>query len=159
MRLILFCFAFFYSFSLSAQALKIPRFVSLRSDTVYMRAGPGERFPIEWIYKKKNFPVQIIDSFEHWRKVEDVDGTQGWIHKKMLSGKRTALTAKNRKTIMYSKKSLSAKPLFFFEGQSIVQVLKCSASDIFCQVKYDEKKGFILKENLFGVYLDEEIDE
>jgi SH3-like domain-containing protein len=47
-----------------AEELPLPRFASLRSDTVYMRAGPGERFPIEWVYKRKGYPIQIIDSFE-----------------------------------------------------------------------------------------------
>ena len=148
-----------FNFNVLAEELSIPRFVSLRSDTVYMRAGPGERFPIEWVYKRKNYPVQIIDSFEHWRKVEDVEYTQGWIHKKMLTGKRNALTKKNEKTPMYAKKNINSKILFFFEGQSIVRLLKCSTSDIFCQVKYNEKKGYILKEQLFGILPNEEIDE
>ena len=158
-RLLLICLFFLSGVRVSAEELSIPRFASLRSDTVYMRAGPGERFPIEWEYKRKNYPVQIIDSFEHWRKIEDVEKTQGWIHKKMLSGRRTALTSKDEKTFMYAKKNTQSKPLFIFEGRTIVQLLKCSASDTLCQVKYNDKKGYILKEKLFGIYPDEEIDE
>lgn len=158
-RLLLICLLPFFSINVKAEELPLPRFASLRSDTVYMRAGPGERFPIEWVYKRKGYPVQIIDSFEHWRKIEDVEKTQGWIHKSMLSGRRTALTAKKDKTAMYSRKSNTSKILFFFEGQSIVQVLYCSALDSLCQVKYNEKKGYILKDKLYGVFPDEEIDE
>ena len=156
---ILFFLCFLITCVAKADALPIPRFVSLRSDTVYMRSGPGERFPIEWVYKRKKYPVQIIDSFEHWRKVEDVEKTQGWIHKKMLTGHRTALTEKGKQTVMYSKKSTNSRPLFYFEGESIVQLLNCVPNDIFCKVRYDEKKGYILKDALFGVYPNEEIDE
>ena len=158
-RLILICLLFFKPISLKAEELPLPRFASLRSDTVYMRAGPGERFPIEWVYKRKGYPIQIIDSFEHWRKIEDIEKTQGWIHKRMLSGRRTALTSKDERTVMYSKKNIKSKALYFFDGQTIVQLLNCTAIDSFCQVKYNEKKGYILKEKLFGIYPDEEIDE
>ena len=85
---------FLLSATSHAQEAVFPRFASLRSDTVYMRAGPGERFPIEWVYKRKNFPILITDSFEHWHKVQDIENTQGWIHKSMLSGKRTGYRQK-----------------------------------------------------------------
>jgi len=145
--------------TLKAQEAVFPRFASLRSDTVYMRSGPGERFPIEWVYKRKGFPVIITDSFEHWHKVQDVENTQGWIHKTMLSGKRTALTPQNEKTILYKKKNLNSKHLAYFNGQSIIQLLECFPHDIFCKVKYNELKGYILKEKLFGLFKNEEIDE
>ena len=158
-RLIFICLFFLNTTTVLAEELPLPRFASLRSDTVYMRAGPGERFPIEWVYKRKGYPIQIIDSFEHWRKIEDIEKTQGWIHKKMLSGRRMALTSKDERTIMYSKKNIKSKALYFFDGQTIVQLLNCNTIDAFCQVKYNEKKGYILKEKLFGIYPDEEIDE
>ena len=145
--------------ALKAQEAVFPRFASLRSDTVYMRSGPGERFPIEWVYKRKGFPVIITDSFEHWHKVQDIENTQGWIHKTMLSGKRMALTPLNEKTILYQKKNLNSKHLAYFNGQSIVQLLECLPNGIFCKVKYNELKGYILKEKLFGLFKNEEIDE
>ena len=120
-RLILIFLLFLTTPKANADELPLPRFVSLRSDTVYMRAGPGERFPIEWVYKRKAYPVQIIDSFEHWRKIEDVEKTQGWIHKKMLSNRRTALTDKDERTVMYAKKNTSSKVLFFFHHSAIAR--------------------------------------
>ncbi len=145
--------------ALKAEELPIPRFVSLRSDMVYMRAGPGERFPIEWVYKRKNFPVKIIDSFEYWYKVEDVNQTQGWIHKRMLAGLRTALTPSEEKTPLYRKKDTGSKILAFFDGQSIVQLLQCKAGEAFCQVKYNDLKGYILRDSLYGLLPNEDVDE
>ena len=40
--------------------LTIPRFVSLRSNHINARSGPGARYPIEWVYMQKSAPVEII---------------------------------------------------------------------------------------------------
>ena len=153
----LLCFVLFFLSATYSMAdnLPIPRFASLRSETVYMRAGPGERFPIEWVYEKKDFPVKIIDSFEHWLKIEDVDKNQGWVHKRMLSGKKTALTPKDEKTAMYKKASTQSKVLVYFEGQVIVKIIECEDDSAFCEVKYNELKGYIPKKSLYGASLTE----
>src|SRR6516165_1372374 len=67
---------------------KLPRFVSLRSDQVNLRVGPGENYPIEWVLTRKEMPVEIVKEFENWRMIRDWQGTEGWVHERMLSGKR-----------------------------------------------------------------------
>ena len=59
---------------------KLPRFVSLRSDQVNLRVGPGENYPIEWVLTRKEMPVEIIKEFENWRMIRDWQGTEGWVH-------------------------------------------------------------------------------
>ncbi len=39
--------------------MPVPRFASLKSDEVNMRSGPGQRYPIVWVYKRKAMPVEI----------------------------------------------------------------------------------------------------
>ena len=39
--------------------LPIPRFASLRSDEVNVRTGPGPRYPIEWVFKRKSMRVPL----------------------------------------------------------------------------------------------------
>ena len=70
--------------------LPLPRFASLKSDNVYVRMGPSMDYPIKWIYKKEGLPVEIIQEFDSWRKIKDPDGGEGWAHKILLSGKKTA---------------------------------------------------------------------
>ena len=36
--------------------LPLPRFASLKADEVNVRTGPGPRYPIEWILKRKGMP-------------------------------------------------------------------------------------------------------
>ena len=66
--------------------LALPRMVSLRSNLINARSGPGARYPIEWVYQQKGAPVEITAEFELWRKIKDWEGSQTWVHKSMLSG-------------------------------------------------------------------------
>src|SRR5581483_8166931 len=50
--------------------LPLPRFAALRSDDVNLRAGPGTRYPIEWVYKRRDLPMEIEREFEVWRLVK-----------------------------------------------------------------------------------------
>ena len=57
--------------------LDVPRFVSLRNSEVNLRTGPGNRYPIMWVYQEKGYPVEVIDEYELWRQIREVDGTTG----------------------------------------------------------------------------------
>ncbi|GBQ13343.1 SH3 domain-containing protein [Swaminathania salitolerans] len=69
--------------------LPLPRFAAMRADKVYMRKGPGQRYPIEWVYHRRGLPVEIEREFDVWRLVEDSDGMKGWVHQATLVGQRT----------------------------------------------------------------------
>jgi len=61
----------------------------MRADEVNMRAGPGDRYPIQWVYHRRGLPVEIEREFDVWRLVEDSDGQKGWVHQATLVGQRT----------------------------------------------------------------------
>ncbi|WP_246091429.1 SH3 domain-containing protein [Swingsia samuiensis] len=69
--------------------LPLPRFAALRADKVYMRRGPGDRYPIDWVYHRRGLPVEVEREFDVWRLVEDSDGQKGWVHQATLYGSRT----------------------------------------------------------------------
>ena len=66
----------------------VPRWAALRADEVNLRTGPGTRYPIEWLYRRRDLPVQIQREFEAWRLIEDQDGVKGWVHQATLTGRR-----------------------------------------------------------------------
>ena len=66
--------------------LPIPRFASLKSDEVNVRTGPGSRYPIDWVFKRKGMPVEIVAEFENWRKIRDWQGAGGWVYQGLLTG-------------------------------------------------------------------------
>ena len=71
--------------------LALPRFVTLRAAKANLRTGPGIRYPIEWVYARRGLPLEVIDEFETWRRVRDWQGSVGWVHQSMLSGRRGAM--------------------------------------------------------------------
>ncbi len=71
--------------------LPLPRFVSLKSDRVHIRQGPGTDHKVLWVYRRAGLPVEIISEFEGWRQVRDSDGVTGWVLHTLISGRRTAL--------------------------------------------------------------------
>ena len=55
-------------------------FLTLNSDTVYVRQGHSFDYPIKFVYKKKNLPVKVIDTWDNFKKIQDYENNQGCIH-------------------------------------------------------------------------------
>jgi len=132
--------------------LPIPRFVSLRSDEVNMRTGPGNRYPIEWIYKKTNLPVEIINEFDTWRKIRDITGDEGWVHQSMVSGNRTTLVTEEIRTL-HTESNRKSRVTARFEPGVIVSVKECIPA--WCAVSAEGFEGWMEKTSLWGVYKNE----
>ncbi len=73
--------------------LPLPRFVSLKSDRVNVRAGPGQSHRVAWVFSRAGLPVEIVAEFENWRRIRDSDGSEGWVFHSLLSGRRTGVVA------------------------------------------------------------------
>lgn len=77
------------SVATSETAADLPRFAALAGETVNMRVGPGERYPIAWVYQRRGLPVLVDARHGNWRRVRDWQDETGWIHQAMLSPRRT----------------------------------------------------------------------
>lgn len=75
----------------SVTNLPLPRFVSMKASEGNVRRGPSLSHRIDWVYKRRNMPLQITAEHGHWRRVQDRDGAGGWVHYSLLSGVRTAI--------------------------------------------------------------------
>ena len=69
----------------------LPRFMSLRSDRVNLRVGPGRTYPILWVLTRKGMPVEILRNYEDWRMIRDPDGDKGWVQRSMVAQERTVV--------------------------------------------------------------------
>src|SRR5688572_27853362 len=56
----------------------LPFYAVTRSEETNVRAGPNARYPIRWVYRRKNWPVKIVAEFENWYRFEDMYGEAGW---------------------------------------------------------------------------------
>ena len=77
--------------ALTASGLPVPRYVSLKSDHVNVRAGPTKDNDVAWVYTRSGLPVEITAEFENWRRIRDSEGAEGWVYHSLLSGRRTAV--------------------------------------------------------------------
>ena len=140
----------------NSSGLEIPRFVSLRSDKVFVRSGPALRYPIKWVYKREGLPVEIIQEFDTWRKIRDYDGEEGWIHQSLLSGRRSAIISSDVKTFMFKKPKSDAKKLALIEKGGVLSVEKCIP--LWCKGKISGFSGWVERKSLWGVYDTEKFD-
>ena len=136
-------------------ALPLPRFVSLKSAEVNLRTGPGTRYPIEWVYKRRALPVEIFAEFDNWRRVRDWEGTVGWIHRALLSGHRSALVTPPERVFRRAPKT-GAPALFRAESGVLVKIISCDGE--WCHVVQGETKAWTKQSGLWGVYPGEVID-
>ena len=138
--------------------LTIPRFVSLRSNHINARSGPGARYPIEWVYMQKSAPVEIIAEFALWRKIKDWQGSESWVHKSMLSGKRSVKVITPGENNVYAKDDFKAKIIAKVEDEVVGEIEKCPVNNSFCKIKFASITGWVPRQNLYGIYPEEIID-
>jgi SH3-like domain-containing protein len=130
-------------------AQKLPRFVSLRSDQVNLRVGPGENYPIQWVLTRKEMPVEITKEFENWRMIRDWQGTEGWVHERMLTGKR-AVVIKGGIRTLHRQPDVAAPPVAHAEPGVIAKLLECRAD--WCRIDAADHTGWVQRGDLWGVY-------
>jgi SH3-like domain-containing protein len=140
----------------ASTGLPVPRFVSLKSDEVNVRTGPGTRYPIQWLYRRDGLPVEIVEEFDLWRKIRDIEGATGWVHKSMLEGSRRAFIRGKEAQVVRANPEADARPLLKAEPMVITDVMECEVR--WCRVQVSGRKGWIEKKHLWGVYPDEVFD-
>ena len=52
--------------------LPIPRYVSLKAKEANARRGPSLSHKIDWIYKRKNMPLEVYAEYQNWKSGEAV---------------------------------------------------------------------------------------
>lgn len=135
--------------------LPIPRFVSLRADEVNMRTGPGEQYPIDWVLLREGMPVKIVAEFGHWRKIEDFDGTVGWVHQSLLTGTRTVVVIGEERTLRSEATGWSS-PVALLEPGVVAEVTACEST--WCNVEVRGLGGWIRRSEVWGLLPDEVVE-
>ena len=147
---------FFISSAQAAEHISVPRFVSLRHNQVNLRTGPGNRYPILWVYQEKGYPVEVIDEYELWRQIREVDGTTGWVHRTQITGVRHALVLEE--CTLTNAPRVNGKTVAIAQKGTIGRILKCPKSSDYCLLDFGQAKGWMAKNMFFGLYKDEIID-
>jgi SH3-like domain-containing protein len=130
--------------------LPLPRFVSLGSDRIYLRTGPGLRYPVRWVYQREGLPVEITREFDTWRKIRDIDGEEGWVHKSLISGRRTVLVTSDAMISMYREPSLNSQVTARIEPRAILGLETCDTA--WCEIDTQGFRGWVQRNFLYGIY-------
>jgi SH3-like domain-containing protein len=138
----------------SVTSLPTPRFVSLRSEEVNLRSGPGTRYPIDWVYKRRDLPVEILREFDVWRLVQDQDGTKGWVHQATLTGRRSFMITGADATLRRDPRD-DASPVAVLKAGVIGQLRSCQAGSAWCQVQAGGYRGYLRRNQFWGALPDE----
>jgi SH3-like domain-containing protein len=136
---------------------RLPRFAALRSDEVNMRAGPGTRYRIDWVYKRRDLPVEIEREFDVWRWVRAPDGIQGWVHQATLMGRRSFIVQKADATLR-SDVSDSARAVAILKPGVIGRIRSCQASSDWCEVQTGSYRGYLRRDQFWGLLPSEAIN-
>src|SRR6195256_4267758 len=143
----------------TTSGLPLPRYVSLKSDHVNVRAGPTKDNDVAWVYTRSGLPVEITAEFENWRRVRDSEGAEGWVYHSMLSGRRTAVvTMKTRDDLapLYDRADPDSAVAARLQAGVVAQVKKCAGG--WCRVTGNGFDGWIEQQRLGGVSADEKVE-
>ena len=133
--------------------LPLPRFVSLKSERVNVRRGPSSEHGVAWVFTQKSLPVEIIAEFDHWRRIRDSEGAEGWVYHSLLTGRRTVIAApwSGKKTVqLYAGASASADVVARVGSGALGDLKSCDGK--WCLAAFSGYEGYVSQERLFGVY-------
>ncbi|KFL32280.1 hypothetical protein JP75_04815 [Devosia riboflavina] len=149
----------------SVSGLKLPRFVTTRSNPINVRVGPGTKYDIAWNYTVSGVPVEIVQEFDTWRKIRDIDGEEGWVHQSLLVGTRAGYVtpvAANGEVDMHASRSIESGVRARLAPGVRVNISECDGD--WCTVTAGQPgeranfSGYVRQEEIWGVYPDEVFD-
>lgn len=126
--------------------LTVPRYASLRFDTVNGRSGPSLDYPVKWTYERAGLPVVVIRESNEWRKIRDPMGDEVWVNASQLAEQRTAITTHTG--TMLQTPAPEARPAARFNPGTVVSLGECGT--VWCPVTAQGQKGWIVREHLWG---------
>jgi SH3-like domain-containing protein len=128
--------------------LPLPRFVSLKTDEGNARRGPSLSHRIDWVFARRNMPLEVTGEYGHWRRVEDRDGQGGWVHYSLLSGVRHVIVEADLTGLRV--KPDGEAPINAYAEAGVVARLETCSLD-WCRIVADGSKGWVEKRALWGV--------
>lgn len=126
----------------------VPRFVSLKVDVANGRSGPSSQHPIAWRYLRVGLPMEVIAETPDWRRVRDPDGEVTWMHRSILSGRRSVYTL--QETPLHARDSDSSPIEAVAEAGVILSLERCRTG--WCRVEGQGFRGWVRPHTLWGVY-------
>jgi SH3-like domain-containing protein len=133
--------------AVAAPGKPVPYWASLSHDEARMRVGPSLDYPSNWIYRRRDLPVKVVQVLGLWRKVEDPDGAQGWMHVRLLSDTPTAIVKADVAPLRESPGD-GARTLFRAERGVVGRLGDCSGG--WCTFDAKGQRGYVKTSDIWG---------
>ncbi len=126
---------------------KTPYWSSISAGTAKMRTGPGRQFPANWLYQRANLPVRVLETYPNWRKIEDPDGTIGWMQANLLGDDRTAIVIGDIRPLRDAPNG-SARVVWRAEPGVVGKLSECSRG--WCKLDVNGRMGYVETAHIWG---------
>jgi SH3-like domain-containing protein len=131
----------------SAQERPLPYWASISAGQALMRTGPDRSYPALWLYKRRDLPVRVLQVVGPWRRVQEQDGSSGWMLASLLAARRTAVVTGGLRPIR-AEPGAGASLLWQAEPGVVGRISKCDGQ--YCRMQIGEKVGFIEQAGIWG---------
>ncbi|MBV2146933.1 hypothetical protein KRZ98_01320 [Sphingobium sp. AS12] len=125
----------------------VPYWASISQPEARMRVGPSLDYPSNWIYRRRDLPVKVVQVLGLWRKVEDPDGAQGWMHVRLLSDTPTGVV-RVAEAPMRESASDGARTLFRAQKGVVGRLSDCSGG--WCSFDVKGQRGYVKAQDVWG---------
>jgi SH3-like domain-containing protein len=132
-----------------AQSRKPPYWASIAASKAMMRTGPGKEYPATWQYQRSDLPIRVIEIYKNWRKIQDPDGTTGWMQVNLLSDQRTAIVTGTENQPMYEKPEAGSAVRYIAQPNVVGRLSECGA--VWCHFAVKNREGYIAVGSLYGL--------
>lgn len=134
-----------------------PYWASIAASEAMMRTGPARTYPATWRYRRADLPIKVVEVYRHWRKIEDPDGTTGWMLVNLLSSTRTAMVTGEEPRPMREAPAETAPVRFLAEPGVVGRLSDCDGGG-WCRFAVGGREGYIRTDHIWGTSPGETIE-
>lgn len=127
---------------------KTPYWASISAGRAMMRTGPGKNYPALWTYVRPDLPIKVVEVYPSWRKVQDPEGTTGWMLVNLLSETRTAIVTGDEPRPLHRTPDAAANIVYLAQPGVVGRLSECSGE--WCRLDVGGQAGFIRTEHFWG---------
>lgn len=129
----------------TAQDRPVPYWASIAKGEALMRAGPDRSYPALWLYKRRDLPVKVTQIHGVWRRIEEQDGTTGWMLATLLAARRTGVIVGGTQKITDAP---DGRMLWQAEPGVVGRISKCDGR--WCRIQIGARQGYVEQVAIWG---------
>mgnify|MGYP003776060713 FL=1 len=130
--------------------LPVPRYVSLKFDTVNARAGPGDDHRLLWVYHARGLPVQVVAENFEWRRICDPERGLAWVHRRTTDGRRTVIRMQSGLLALRRSPKETAPVAAYLRPRSVASLGHCDKNG-WCKLRVEGASGWAAPGSVWGL--------